>query len=335
MKSLIIKSIALGLITLGLWSCKKEETKVVASSGTPGTLMSSVSTLVLDKEMLNTDVIKLDLTNASFGYQAGITNTLQLAVKGTDFKTPKDIALEANVLSKVFKGMDFNNLLLALNLPFTENSDVELRIKSSISSAVAPVYSNVLTLSARPFPLTTWIYVPGAYQGWNPQTADSLISLTGNGEFKGVIGFTPGNLEFKITPAKKWDIAYGDAGAGKISPTSSDNFKAPAAGAFQLFVDLNKNEIELTPIVFALIGDATPKGWDGDTDMTYEHGVWTVTADLKVGEMKFRQDHKWDVNYGGSGGDAVFNGGNIKVTVAGSYTVTFDVNNLKYTLVKK
>lgn len=334
MKSLIIKSIALGLITLGLWSCKKEETKVVASSGTPGTLKSSVSTLVLDKEMLNTDVIKLDLTNASFGYQAGITNTLQLAVKGTDFETSKDITLEANSLSKVFKGMDFNNLLLALNLPFTENSDVEMRIKSSISSAVTPVYSNVLTLSARPFPLTTWIYVPGAYQGWNPQTADSLVSLTGNGEFKGVIGFTPGNLEFKITPAKTWDIAYGDAGAGKISPTAGDNFKAPAAGALKLFVDLNKNEIEMTPIVFALVGDATLKGWNDDTDMSYANGVWTVTTDLKVGEMKFRQDHKWDVSYGGSGGDAVFNGGNVKITTAGTYTVTLDVNNLKYTLVK-
>ena len=334
MKSLIIKSIALGLITIGLWSCKKEETKVVASSGTAGTLTSSVAALVMDKTMLNSDVIKLDLTSASFGYQAGITNTLQMALKGTDFKTPKEIALEANTFSKVFKGVDFNNLLLALNLPFTENSDVELRVKSSISSTVMPVYSNALTLSARPFPLTTWLYVPGAYQGWNPQTADSLVSPTGNGEFKGVIGFTPGNLEFKITPAKKWDIAYGDAGGGKISPTAGDNFKAPAAGAFQLFVDLNKNLIEINPIVIALIGDATPKGWDGDTDMTYAHGVWSVVADLKVGEMKFRQDHKWDVNYGGSGGTASLNGGNIKVTSAGSYTVTLDVNNLKYTLVK-
>ncbi|WP_449435234.1 hypothetical protein [Pedobacter steynii] len=68
--------------------------------------------------------------------------------------------------------------------------------------------------------------------------------------------------------------------------------------------------------------------------MTYAHGVWSVVADLKVGEMKFRQDHKWDVNYGGSGGTASLNGGNIKVTSAGSYTVTLDVNNLKYTLVK-
>ncbi|WP_449435232.1 SusE domain-containing protein [Pedobacter steynii] len=133
----------------------------MASSGTAGTLTSSVAALVMDKTMLNSDVIKLDLTSASFGYQAGITNTLQMALKGTDFKTPKEIALEANTFSKVFKGVDFNNLLLALNLPFTENSDVELRVKSSISSTVMPVYSNALTLSARPFPLTTWLYVPG------------------------------------------------------------------------------------------------------------------------------------------------------------------------------
>ena len=38
--------------------------------------------------------------------------------------------------------------------------------------------------------------------------------------------------------------------------------------------------------------------------------------------------------YGGSAGNAVAGGDNIKITAAGSYTITLDTNNLKYTLVK-
>ena len=31
--------------------------------------------------------------------------------------------------------------------------------------------------------------MPGAYQGWDPTTADSLVSATGDGVYKGVILF--------------------------------------------------------------------------------------------------------------------------------------------------
>ena len=282
-------------MTLSLWSCKKDETKAIAVNGTGGAITSSVSSLRLDRSKLTTDVITISWTNPDYGFQAAVSNTLQLAVKGTNFATTKDYALAANATSKTFNGMDFNNLLLALNLSFTESTALEMRIKSTISNAVAPVYSNVTEISATPFPLTAWIYVPGAYQGWDPVTADSLVSLTGNGIYTGVIGFTAGNLMFKITPEKKWDLAYGTAGAGKLSTTGGD-IAAPGVGAYNLTVDLNANTIEFKKVVWGLIGDATAGAWDEDTDMTYSKGKWSVTATLKVGELKFRRDHAWDFN---------------------------------------
>jgi hypothetical protein len=333
MKSFIIKSVILGLITLGLYSCKKDETKITANSGTGGTLTASVAKIALDKSMLATDVISFTWTNPDFGYQAAITNTLQLSVKGTDFKTPKEFVLPANAQKISFNGMDFNNLLLALNLPFTAGTDIEARIKSSISTAVAPVYTQAVTLNAKPFPLTAWVYVPGAYQGWVPETADSLTSVTGNGIYTGVIGFTTGNLGFKITTGKNWNVAYGDAGSGKIS-TSGGDLMAPAAGAYTITADLNANTITVTKVVWALIGDATVNGWDGDTDMTYSKGVWSVTTTLKAGELKFRRDHAWDVNLGGNAGVAENGGANIKITNPGTYTVTLNTNTLTYTIVK-
>lgn len=333
MKSFIIKTVALGLMTVGLWSCKKDENKLTATSGNGGTLTASATTVALDKSMLDKEVITLNWTAADFGYPAAITNTLQVAVKGDNFTTIKEFLLAGNTTTRAFNGLDLNTLLLSLNLPFTAGTDVEMRVKSSISNTFTPVYSNVVSLNATPFPLTAWVYVPGAYQGWSPATADSLISETGNNIYTGIIGFTEGNLAFKITTAKNWDNAYGATAPGKLSTTGGD-ITAPGAGAFEIVADLNANTIAFSPVVYGLIGDATAKGWDGDTEMTYAKGQWSVTTTLSAGEFKIRKNRAWDVDYGGAAGDAVKGGPNIKVATAGTYTITLNTTTLKYTLVK-
>ncbi len=334
MKSIFLKSLAIGFITLSLWSCKKDETRSVATSGTGGTLKSSATSVVLDKSMLNNNVITFNLTNADFGYSAAVTNTLQLAVKGSNFANPKEAILPANATAKAYNGLDFNNLLLSLNLPTTANTDVEIRVKSSISTAVPPVYSNVVAVSAKPFPLTAWIYVPGNYQGWNPATADSLVSVTGNGVYTGVIAFDGGN--FKITPAKKWDIAYGDAGGGKIS-TSGGDISSISIGSKELVVDLNANTLTITPLVWGIIGNSIPgSNWSVDSDMKFINdgkGTWKITLNMTPGAFKFRKNHDWGTNYGGNAGGTL-TGDDINITAAGNYTITLDIPNNKYILVK-
>lgn len=337
MKSIILKSLAFSLIALSLWSCKKDGTLTTAADGTGGSLKSSATAVVLDKSVLTSNVVTLTFTNASFGYQAAITNVMQISPKGANFAAvkTKEVTLDAKATTISYNGLDFNNLLLSLNLPTTVNSDVEVRIKSSISASMAPTYSNVVTMSAKPFPLTSWIYVPGNYQGWDPASADSLVSVTGNGVYTGIIKFDGNN--FKITPAKKWDIAYGTTGGGKLS-TSGGDISSVSAGLKLLTVDLNANVYTLEDAkVWAIIGNATPGDWSADTDMKFindGNGVWKLTTNLTVGEMKFRQDHDWGVNLGGSGGNLSVGGDNIPVTVAGNYTITLNTITNKYTLVK-
>jgi hypothetical protein len=325
MKSLIIKSIALSLIAISAWSCKKDGEPVVATSGTPGALKASVSTVVLDRSMLTTSVITFDLTAADFGYPAIVSNTLQLAAKGQNFAADKtkEFAIDAKVTQKSFNGFDFNNLLLALNLPTTANSDVEIRIKSTLSTTLAPVFSNVLRISAKPFPLTSWVYVPGAYQGWDILKTDSLISPTGNGIYTGVINFTAAGSEFKIAPAKKWDISYGDAGGGKLSKTGG-NMKNALAGPQLVTVDLNQNTWSLTTADrWSIIGDGVPgSGWFLDTDMKYVNdgnNLYVLKTDLNVGEFKFRRNYDWGITIGNGAA-------NIKITAAGNYTLKLSVN---------
>jgi hypothetical protein len=338
MKSFILKSIALSFIALSLWSCTKEETRAVATDGKGATLKASVNTVVINRSILTADVISLTMTEADFGYNAAITNVLQISVKGANFEASrtKEVILDAKTLQKVYKGLDFNNLLLSLNLSTTANTDVELRIKSYISLNVAPVFSNVVTISARPFPLTAWVYVPGAYQGWNPSTADSLVSETGNGVYVGVIHFTPNNFGFKVTPVKNWNTAWGDAGSGRIS-TSGGDFNAGAAGSQQITINLNTNTYSMLPLAWAIIGDATPGGWGSDTFMKFVNdgnNLWTIRLNLSVGNFKFRRNSDWGVNLGGSGGNLTGGGADIPISTAGNYTITLNTITNKYTLVR-
>ncbi len=311
---------ALSLIALSLWSCKKDETKAVATSGAGGSLQTSATSVVLDKSKLTSTVVTFTLTDANFGYQAAVSNTLQLAVKGTNFAAPKEAILDAKATTKAYNGLDFNNLLLALGISTTANTDVEVRIKASISTSTAPVYSNVVTISARPFPLTAWVYVPGNYQGWNPATADSLISATGNGVYTGIIAFD--GDKFKITPAKNWNVAYGDAGGGKIS-TSGGDISSISKGAKQLVADLNANTLTITPLVWSIIGNAVPgSNWSVDTDMKFINdgkNSWTITTALTAGELKFRLNHDWGTSIGEGSG-------NVVIATAGTYKLTLTLN---------
>ena len=84
-----------------------------------------------------------------------------------------------------------------------------------------------------------------------------------------------------------------------------------------------------------IIGDATPGGWDSDTDMARsetDSSVWTLRIVLTDGEAKFRADDAWDANWGAGdfpSGVGELNGANIPVT-AGEYNITFNSFTLDY-----
>ncbi|TFF35766.1 SusE domain-containing protein [Mucilaginibacter psychrotolerans] len=353
MKTLITRFLAFSCMAiLVLASCKKDEVRTVAQPATGGALTASTTTPVLSKSNLTATAITITATAQKYGYNSAATNSLQIAVKGTAFASPTEVALPTGALSKSYTVKDFNNLLLSFNLPTGTPAQLEMRVKSALSSTATEglAYSNVVTVTATPFALVSYIYVPGAYQGWNPPTADSLQSPTGNGIYTGIINFTPGNLGFKVTPQKKWDVAYGTAGGNKISTSGSD-FAAPGAGQYQLTVDLNANTITIEPVAayYSVIGDATAGGWGTDTDMKYNNGTntWEILIPLvSTGHFKVRKNHDWGTSYGvpkvGADGAtlASSDSNDIPVAATGTYKFTFtpigtDNKTAAYTLVKQ
>ncbi|WP_257018434.1 RagB/SusD family nutrient uptake outer membrane protein [Winogradskyella pacifica] len=86
---------------------------------------------------------------------------------------------------------------------------------------------------------------------------------------------------------------------------------------------------------WGIVGDGTPNGWDGpDTEMfeiaTNKFALYTELTD---GFLKFRFNEDWGNNYGDTGADGTLEaaGDNIPVT-AGEYYITFDLDNLTYTI---
>ncbi|WP_207421046.1 SusE domain-containing protein [Desertivirga brevis] len=337
MKSLLNRIFTLSMLALFFAACSKEGDMIVATSGTPSTVSASASTIVLTKAAENNKALTITITKPDFGYDAVITNTLEIAVKGTNFTDTEEATFDANALTKEFTGAELNSLVLKLGIPTEKATDIEVRIKSSISEQYTPVYSNTLQMKVTPYASTSWLYVPGAYQGWTPATADSIVSPTSNGIYEGLITFTTGNLSFKVLTKKSWGPPeYGKGStAGSISVGGGD-LVAPSAGTFKVTVDLNSNTITFTPYSWGVIGSATLGGWNTDTDMTYnrETKLWSVTTTLIPGAIKFRLNDDWGTNFGGSSGVLASGGSDINVTAAGTYRIDMNLVTGTYTLTK-
>jgi len=106
------------------------------------------------------------------------------------------------------------------------------------------------------------------------------------------------------------------------------------AGGWRIQFNSASGQYLFEPLVVystvGIIGDATPGGWDNDTDMEFDPLVdssgWSLRIELTDGELKFRANNDWAVNWGAGDfptGTALRDGPNIPVT-AGEYFIFFN-----------
>ena len=166
------------------------------------------------------------------------------------------------------------------------------------------------------------LYMAGDANGW--KHSDVLNSEDGV-HYTGYMYLNQNG--FKFCTQKNWDgTNYGGAFFGE----SEDNIMmTQEAGFYQVDVDLSAKTYTLTPFTIGIIGNATPTGWDSDTDMTYnpEERCWELKdVTLKDGEMKFRHTNDWSLSWGGELDNLTTqNGPNIAVA-AGTYDIKLEVN---------
>ena len=166
--------------------------------------------------------------------------------------------------------------------------------------------------------------VIGGLTGWGSQIAlayDPALRV-----WKGGMHM-PATQGWKFRANDNWDYNYG-ATAGSLSLVAGgSDIITDVEADYAITLDLS------TPLAYTyradrwgLIGDATPGGWNDDTNMTWDavNGRFTVTLNLSANKFKFRANDGWDYNFGGDLGALTPGGADIAVAEAGNYTITLN-----------
>ncbi|RVU03055.1 SusF/SusE family outer membrane protein [Mucilaginibacter limnophilus] len=347
MKKLIIIILA----ATAMFSCKKDNIVAVtkADPGAPAVTTPAANTAIIITETNGAEKLSVRWKKADYGVSTVLNYTLQAAIAGSNFSQRITLGnTSADSASVTYTDIN-NGLLNTLNAPANETSAIQIRIAASISGKDT-VYSEPVTLSVTTFKITApdRLYVPGAYQEWKPENAVFIRQAEGF-TYEGYVYMKIGDY-YKFTSAPDWvHINYGDSGTpGKLTEDgNASGLKVDQPGYYKFNVNTQELTYSAARIEsFGLIGTATAGAWDNSTPMTYNEseGVWTVTANLTAGALKFRANNGWDINYGPADinaltGTLIQTNDAINITEAGSYTVTLDFSQetdkqYRYTVVK-
>jgi len=305
--------------------------------------MAFESSYIIDADNLALPFANLNginITPAVYSTDVPVLNQIEISTSA-DFSA--NSALVGSPTSSdtiVVLNKDMNSALTSLGLTPNEEGVIFLHVKTVVSAntgspstQLLPSYSDAVSFNITPYqPQPAWIYSPGAYNSWDPASSEALCSITDNGIYVGYINFPEAGSEFKFTKDKSWDTNWGSSDGATLT-LNGDNITSPGAGYYQITVNLNTLTFAMKPYSWGIIGDATPGGWDTDTDMTWNaaNQRWEVTAPLIAGTFKVRLNHDWGTNYGITQGVVTAGGDNISVGAAGTYLVTFDEANLVIT----
>lgn len=281
---------------------------------------------------LNDEVGYILWEKGEYGYSASVTYTVQADIHKGTFETPIDLATSVTDRA-VITAKALNTAAMVYTIE-SKPITLDLRLKAVVTStggdgtAVPAVYSEIQTITFTPYiaeiPVKDALYiVGGALYSWdndksnvgkglqpmfaeNSKPGEKIYTYTGF--------FRSGNGGFKIiTQAGNWDTCYAYKSAGLMGANNDGgDFPAPASdGYYTLTVNLADLSFTFVPYAegnaaprydsVGVIGDATPTGWDSDTNMTeYLPHIWVVQSiNLTAGKtIKFRANDGWDVNWG-------------------------------------
>lgn len=353
-------------VLLTLAGCSKEgvDYQVHTGSFAANALSTSAGTLVLTPAKDNDTVLVFTWTGADYGMQPAVSYTLQLDTPADTLNNhwgnAKTFTISDNLLRVAFTGKELNNLLNSMGLSAGTASAVVARVKADLNqyngtaSILPAAYSNSVQQTVTIYALD--LYVPGDYQNWSPADAAKLAAVEGKpGLFEGYV-YMPGSgvHYFKYTNAPDWNHTnYGDGGNGSFSTDgNAAGLSVPDGGYYYLTANLNNNTWTATKTTWGILGDATPGGWNTDTQLSYDATtqLWTATAALiKNGSFKFRANNAWALDFGLDNAgkmqyaDNPFLGytpnlGNFSVTEDGTYLITLDLHiagKYTYSLQKK
>lgn len=349
---------ALGISLLMFAACESDLEKMTFDSATaiPATLSvaGSVQDLyTLDPNKGNQDVFTINWTQPEMGYQASVTNILQMDLEGKSFAYAQELRAtnENTELSYTATTSDFNSQIQTLLNNYsmeTQQVTLEFRLASVISSAADTVFSEVLKLNVLPYEgeaVYPSISVMGAYNNWNFKD-QKIYSVQSDNNYAGMIYFNGKAQDgWKFSGAADWSVD--NWGAGSDMPAEAGTVTLSAGGgnivtysknSYYVEFDNSTGVLKMTQgyMFWGVVG--AHNGWgEGDTKMTLSsdnEGIF-LTATLEMdgaNTWKIRPDEKWENDKGPGNlayeGDVKDNGdGNFGVTQGtGSYEIKWYFN---------
>ena len=338
MKKIIFKLTYLTALFAFIYSCDDVE-RVYYNDAAETVLSLSDDNLVLNEENAANEVLTLTWTEPDFGFSAAALYSVQIDVQGGDFSNPQIISV-GGAFDKTFTVEELNAKLLSLSMLPNEEGVASFRIKATLSE-YQEIYSNTVNITVTPYSslldLSTSLGVVGSATpgGWGNENILDLPFYTTATTNVYVAYVTLRNGEIKFRNNNDWSENWGDDGADGTLDSYGANI-AVSAGTYKIEVNFSSMTYTMEEYSWGIVGSATTNGWGGP-DMMFHYNSfqddWRAVVTLGDGEVKFRFNNDWGVNYGDDGADGTMeaNGANIAVS-AGHYLVTMNLNTQSYTM---
>ena len=338
MKNIYKYSILFFGLFLILGSCQKKEFVQINPDAKINANLST-SSIVLNENNADSDVLEVSWDEPDVGFNASTKYYVLIDFPGSDFSQAQSFPAGTD-LHLILKGGELNNALIAMGVPTGTPTDLGVKVRAKLSdeksvySATMPLtvtaYATILDLS------TDWGVVGSATPGgWgSPDIPDLPFYKTDNPNI--IVAYvTLRDGEIKFRKNNDWSENYGDDGLDGTLDGGGANIPV-TAGTYKITIDWSTNTYTIENYSWGLVGDATPNGWNGpDLQLTYNpyNDDWKAAVTLTAGDIKFRLNNDWAVNYGDTGADGTLEAGGDNITVAaGNYIVTFDPKNMTYSL---
>ena len=338
MKKLILKLTYVTALFTFMQSCDDVE-RVFYNDAAETVLSLSDDNLTLSDDNGANEILTLTWSDPDYGFDAAALYSVQMDVQGGDFSSPQIISV-GNSLEKTFTVEELNSKLLSLSMTPGEEGVAIFRIKATLSE-YQEIFYNTVNLNVTPYSslldLTTNLGVVGSATpgGWGNENIPDLQFYTTSMTDVYVAYATLRDGEIKFRNNNDWAENWGDDGNDGTLDSYGANI-AVSAGTYKIEVNFSSMTYTMEAYSWGLVGSATPNQWNGpDLMLRYNsyQDDWRTVVTLGEGEVKFRFNNDWGLNYGDDGADGSMeaNGANISVS-SGHYLVSMNLNTQSYTL---
>ena len=338
MKKLILKLTYVIALFAFIQSCDDVE-RVYYNDAAETVLSLSDNNLTLSEDNGANEILTLTWSDPDYGFDAAALYSVQIDVQGGDFSNPQIISVGSS-LEKTFTVEELNAKLLSLSMTPAEEGVAIFRIKATLSE-YQEIFSNTVNLNVTPYSslldLSTNLGVVGSATpgGWGNENIPDLKFYTTATTDVYVAYVTLRNGEIKFRNNNDWSENWGDDGNDGTLDSYGANIPV-SAGTYKIEVNFSSMTYTMEAYSWGLVGSATPNQWNGP-DLTLHYNSfqddWRAVVTLGEGEVKFRFNNDWGLNYGDDGADGSMeaNGANISVS-SGHYLVSMNLNTQTYSM---